>query len=131
MPLDPEFIQNLLEKEKQKGTGVKTTTGNTPRPRSLQLGPLRWAETSTSCASRGCGSPTLIRVKGIPYCSAHALQELNRLLLDADGIDYSDCNCKSGILSKMNLHGSECEVYIRCKSQPAEAPLESLLDNLL
>ena len=51
-----------------------------PRPRPIQVGPLRFFDTEFRCASRGCGSSTRWKVCGIPRCVVHALRELNDML---------------------------------------------------
>jgi len=48
-----------------------------------QVGPLRFHDTEARCASRGCSSPTYLRVQGVPKCGTHALIELNTMLVEA------------------------------------------------
>lgn len=127
MPLDADFIAELLEKERNKATGIKQSVTGGPRP--VQLGPLRWFDTTDRCSSRGCGSPTLIKVRGIPYCTSHALNELNRIILsELELVDLSRCTCKAGVHSKGNIHTADCDMY------HAQRPLLSTeldMDNLL
>ena len=52
-----------------------------PEPQ-YALGPLRFFDNEMLCTSRRCGSPTWIKVKGMPLCIAHALRELNQMLVD-------------------------------------------------
>lgn len=47
-----------------------------------QFGPLRRFDKEMRCASRGCGSSTFFRVRGIPRCISHALRELNEMLVE-------------------------------------------------
>jgi hypothetical protein len=60
--------------------GEVISEGRYPAP--TQDGPLRWIDTEKRCASRGCGSSTHCKVKGIPRCMKHALDELNELLIE-------------------------------------------------
>lgn len=108
--LDLETITALLTEEKA-AQGSKPSAATLPKP--IQIGPLRYNDTTERCASRNCGTPTYITVKGIRYCSSHALYELNRLLLSSDNYDYSDCSCKAGMHSKMNIHTSDCPIWQR------------------
>lgn len=48
-----------------------------------QNGPLRFHDTEHRCASRGCGSSTWLKVRGISRCMMHALKELNDLCIEA------------------------------------------------
>jgi len=47
-----------------------------------QRGPLRQFEKEMRCASRGCGSSTFLKVQGIQYCTTHALNVLNEMLIE-------------------------------------------------
>lgn len=125
MPLSPEEISALLNKEKTKATGAGAAVKNP----TMQIGPLRWADESKPCSSRGCGSPCLCRVRGIPYCTTHALQMLNQFCLEHEGIDYSACSCKSGVHSKYNLHTNDCALYTTERILAPDAPVN--LDILL
>jgi len=51
-------------------------------PSPIQEGPLRFFDNEMLCTSRRCGSPTWIKVKGMPLCIAHALRELNQMLIE-------------------------------------------------
>jgi hypothetical protein len=64
---------------------------------STQKGPLRFIDTELRCASRGCSSPTYIKVNNISRCYMHALTELNDMLVgqtstfvDEGGIGLDD-----------------------------------------
>lgn len=72
MSLTTEQIKELLELD------------SLPKqfPRIKQEGPLRFVDETMSCVSRGCGSPTWCKVKGIPMCLMHALRELNQMLIN-------------------------------------------------
>lgn len=48
-----------------------------------QRGPMRQFENSMRCKSQNCGSPTFIKVQGVPLCLMHALRTLNELLIEA------------------------------------------------
>lgn len=131
MPLDQQTIDALLNKQLEKGTGTKTNPN--AHPRSLQLGPLKWAEESKPCTSRGCGSPTMIRVRGIPYCTSHALQVLNQIILtELQHYDLSRCTCKPGVLSRGNIHNADCDMY-QIAMTPVVPPDNDIVDleNLL
>jgi hypothetical protein len=43
---------------------------------------VRWMDKEMRCANRGCGSPTYIKVVGIPRCKTHAIHLLARMLDD-------------------------------------------------
>jgi hypothetical protein len=47
-----------------------------------QNGPLRFIDTEKRCASRGCGSSTHMKLKGIPYCMMHCLKNMNEMLIE-------------------------------------------------
>jgi hypothetical protein len=47
-----------------------------------QSGPLRWYDYEMRCASLGCNSPTYYKVEGAPRCYAHAIKELNQIVID-------------------------------------------------
>lgn len=117
--LDYDTIQQLLKEDKaQPITSPKTSEKFPPHPRPVQIGPLSYnAENPSRCVSKGCGAPSVIKVDGVNYCSSHALSVLNRMILDYRGIDYSDCNCKAGYHSKMNVHTEFCPVFKRTKEQ--------------
>lgn len=72
--LSPELIEALLKKETASSPGKS----NAP-----QIGPLRYYDTSTHCASLRCGTATNYRVQGVPLCTIHALQKLNGMLISA------------------------------------------------
>lgn len=73
--LDPTQIASLLNKAPERKYPVRA-----------QEGPLRFVDTQGRCASRGCSSPTHMKVKGIYYCSMHTMIKLNDMLIEA-GID--------------------------------------------
>lgn len=108
MPLSPEEIDALLKGELKKSTGGDINV--LPRPK--QLGPLRWRDERGYCTSRGCGSPCLIEVRGVYYCTTHALNVLNRIILEElEHVDLSECTCKAGVHSKGNIHTYDCAMY--------------------
>lgn len=114
MPLTQEEITALLHKELEKPNKRAGLTEKPPQARPRQIGPLRWYDKQGRCSSRGCGSPTYIRVMGAPYCTTHALYMLNKLLLSYDPAPfYEDCTCKAGEMSKQNLHTEDCAIYER------------------
>src|SRR3954454_18051305 len=99
MALDAETINKLLNGEiaslaKKPATGGGSKEFKVPRP--IQLGPLRWYDVTEPCASRGCTSPTYIRIRGISYCTSHALNMLNQIIIqELEGVDTSQCTCKA------------------------------------
>lgn len=114
--LDLATVTALLAEEKtaqrQSSTSDKTVDKFL---KPVQVGPLRYMETAKRCTSRGCGTQTNLTVKGVPLCVNHSLYELNRLLLKANEFDFSDCDCKAGMHSKMNVHTEGCPVWVRVK----------------
>ena len=62
--------------------GTLISKGSTRHPAPEQHGPLRWVDSTLRCASRGCGSPTNCKLKGIPYCLMHTLGKMNDMLLE-------------------------------------------------
>jgi hypothetical protein len=48
-----------------------------------QVGPLRFHDKEMRCSNRGCGSPTYLKVQGVPRCGTHSLIELNAMLVEA------------------------------------------------
>lgn len=109
MALSQEEIVALLTAKNKGATGKPPT----PLPGPIQLGPLRWAEDTKPCASRGCTSPTMIRVQGIPRCVTHALYALNEIILrELEGVLLDDCNCNAGLYSKGNIHTLDCELVL-------------------
>lgn len=51
-----------------------------------QVGPIRFFDVEMRCSSRGCSSPTYIRLKGMPRCMMHTIRLANELLVES-GID--------------------------------------------
>jgi len=128
MALDAETIEKLLKGEiaslsKKTPTGVPGQASILPRP--IQLGPLKWYDTTQPCASRGCTSPTYIKIRGISYCTTHALNMLNQIIIqELEGIDTSKCNCKAGVHSKNNIHTYDCDLV---KLSDIKSEIEELL----
>lgn len=111
MALDQETIDALLRGELNKTTTGRPIKSAIQLPRPTQLGPLKWAEDTKPCCSRGCTSPTFIRVRGIPYCTSHALNVLNAIILDEiEGVDLTKCTCKAGRYSYGNIHTHDCDL---------------------
>ena len=108
MSLSPEQIKELMAtKPKPQPRVIKTPQVVGPRP--TQLGPLHWYDQTMRCAQRGCGSPCLIKVRGIPYCQNHALTILNRIVMvEIENISVEDCICNAGRHSNGNIHTHEC-----------------------
>jgi hypothetical protein len=64
-----------------------------------QFGPLRWFDTEMRCASRGCSSPTVLQLNGIPRCSVHVLRIMNEMLTSEEeqaDPSYEDRSFRSG-----------------------------------
>jgi len=72
--LPDDLVDDLL--------GQEESPGKREYPVPPQVGPLRHFDVSSRCASRGCGSPTFLKVRGIRRCTIHALRELNQMLVD-------------------------------------------------
>src|SRR6266404_8972700 len=108
-PLSMDDIATLLAPKS------KTAQAQLPHARPLQAGLLRWMDESNRCASRGCASPTFIRVRGIPYCTSHALNCINEEYMKLDGtyekLDIDSCTCKAGKHSFNNIHTDDCPVF--------------------
>jgi hypothetical protein len=93
MPLTPEQIDALLQKDANKRLGNKPTTGSSGgKHKLIQLreeetkvqtrrGPLRWYDKPDKCMSRNCRIETYIKVDGIAYCTHHALVTLNETIV--------------------------------------------------
>lgn len=64
----------------QLGTVISDEPKHYPVPE--QFGPLRWHDKEVRCASRGCASPTYLKVSRVPRCMVHALRELNEMLIE-------------------------------------------------
>jgi hypothetical protein len=98
MGLTQEEIDALLTK-KSRGRGpAKPTTGDVVefRPRRLTRisthfpvlpkdGPVTYHERTKSCESQGCGAPSHLDLKGVPYCDNHIIIALVHLLQQATG----------------------------------------------
>lgn len=50
---------------------------------------VRWFDKEMRCASKGCSSPTYIKVEGVPYCMMHTIRKLTEIL-DALEVEVSD-----------------------------------------
>lgn len=72
--VDPATIAALLSKPDTAEARVY--------PVQEQHGPLRRFEKEMRCASRRCGSSTFLKVRGVQYCTAHALIKLNEMLVE-------------------------------------------------
>lgn len=106
MPLDSATIEALL-----KGELARSATGSSGAglPKPTQMGPLKWADITAPCTSRGCTSPTYIRIKGAAKCTSHALHTLNEIILrELEFIQLDECTCKAGANSKGNIHTFDC-----------------------
>lgn len=68
--LSPEQIASILKHEDE--------------PRSTQTGRIRFYDKEMRCASRGCSSPTYIKLDGIEYCMMHIILKCNELLGDTN-----------------------------------------------
>lgn len=85
--LSDDFIDGLLAGQEPRKehvpTPVKTKTALKFDPENNPKGVIRYYDKEMRCASRGCSSPTYIKVNGVPRCSAHALREANDMLHEA------------------------------------------------
>jgi hypothetical protein len=117
MALDADTIAKLLKAE-ITSQSKKTPTGQP----SVQMGPLRWVEGNRPCGFTtgiGCGAPTRIRIDGDPMCTTHALNYLNKLILEHDEVRLEDCTCESGKYSQGNIHNPACDL-VKIKSETLE-----------
>lgn len=111
MALTSEEIQALLKKELVKATGG-TIKSASQLPRPIQLGPLKWLDKSSNCRSRNCNSPCMIQVHGVSYCTTHALNALNEIILrEMEHVNLDECTCRAGGYSKGNIHTIDCVLY--------------------
>lgn len=85
--LSVDEIQKLLAKRSSGDSGrrISPATNSGPYSAPPQYGPLRWCDDSFRCASRGCASPTVLKVDGIPRCGVHALRILNEMVIELTG----------------------------------------------
>jgi|SRR6516225_1243224 hypothetical protein len=74
-PIPLELLKQLVNEN------AHTERQKRKYPIPEQYGPLRRFDRELRCASRGCGSPTYYKVDGIPYCTVHALRQLNDLVM--------------------------------------------------
>jgi len=86
--LTDEFIDQLIQEEKRpKPDHIPTPIKSRPRAAMIfdpeQKGPITYHDKEMRCASRGCSSPTYVKIRGVPRCSAHALREANDMLTEA------------------------------------------------
>jgi hypothetical protein len=77
MPLDQATLERL------SAVRTKMVAAKNGYPAPPQEGPLRFTERESICTSRGCSSPTYMKVQGAPKCMMHALIELNEMLVNA------------------------------------------------
>lgn len=107
--LDLDTITALLE--------GNTRPDLTPHQRPLQIGPITYWDESFKCVSKRCGVSTCLKVNDIPYCSTHALYELNRIWLKEHDLGWviEECTCNSGRYSYQQCHADDCAVFDRLK----------------
>lgn len=118
--LDLDTITQLLAGEAAQERANKPEN---KYPRAMQLGSLRYSDNVERCVNRGCASPTMIRINGIPRCNSHALYELNRLIIAQDSyLDgcIKNCSCNAGRHSVGNVHTSDCATFIQLSLDKAE-----------
>lgn len=76
--LDTETILALLGPQHADRTANKSIS---PFPRPEQTSKfVRWYDVGMRCASRGCSSPTYVKLKGVPYCMKHMIHNMDKLL---------------------------------------------------
>lgn len=140
MPLDPEAVQALLAgTNKRAPRESKTPQGLEPRSKPLQIGHLKYTDKPELCmggkAGR-CGSPTCIRIDGVPKCSSHALYELNYLINKRDyaegrtKINPDDCTCNSGKHSKFQIHVEGCVLYSQIQEERANPIVDTNVETM-
>jgi hypothetical protein len=144
MSLSPDEIAALLKTPQRRGkkstpshvvkneeTGkfeVVKGTGAKPYPRPVQFGPLRMHDDFRPCARGRCGSSTTYSINGIRYCSTHALDLMNKMLMDTDpkyihrfdeNASLEDCTCKAGTFHFGRIHTDDCALHPQHKSEEA------------
>jgi hypothetical protein len=81
MPLSQEQIAALMGPTKRTPTSTPVIE---PPHRTYKnkrnTKHVKWCDTEMSCLSRRCGSPTWIKINGVPKCNTHAIIELSKLL---------------------------------------------------
>ena len=77
---DLDFLSGLLSSGASPDTDASKFNYE-----STQKGPLRYYDNGNMrCLSRRCGSPTHYKLRGVPYCTVHALRKMNEELTDED-----------------------------------------------
>lgn len=109
-PLSAEQVQELL-------SGEYVSRPKESHSHSIQIGPLTRTSQSSRCAARGCGTPTNgFKVKGISYCSLHAMYALNRMLIP-DEYNLDECDCNAGRHSMGLIHTEGCPLFKQHKEK--------------
>lgn len=81
------------------------------------IGPLRLKDVLSPCTSKGCRVQTNITIKGVHYCTVHALDQLNLIFIRQSWISaLEDCTCTAGKFSAFNRHTPDCALYSRIKN---------------
>jgi|ERR1043166_2083261 hypothetical protein len=123
MGLSADQIAALLTQPERKPRGGPKKSKSTTEivksggPHTIQFGPLKYYEEITKCTSKGCGSSSMLRINGIPFCGTHSLDVLNKMVIDSDpekylnGVDLDSCNCKAGAFSRKRIHTKDCILF--------------------
>lgn len=83
MPLSQEDITALLERKTRGSKVLKPDVP--PVERYLpepQNGPIRWIDKEHRCVSKGCSSPTYLKLQGVSFCLMHTLKKCNEMLIE-------------------------------------------------
>ena len=85
MPLTQEEARALLDdtiakKIEPKLRPTEIIGSGYPHKNSRNTKHVTWVDKELRCTSRRCGSPTYIKVQGMPLCSTHAILRLSELL---------------------------------------------------
>ena len=83
---DHRNIANDMKQLSLKEINSILQTYDRPNPVSNQTGPIRFFDKEMRCGSRGCSSPTYIKVKGMPKCMMHTIRMANEMLVEL-GVD--------------------------------------------
>jgi len=115
--LDIDTITALLKEDKKPKPQAGNKSSTSAYPPNVHVGPLRRTDKNYTCVSKNCRAPSNLKVNGAPYCTAHALDELNRIILKLTGLEWviDECDCKSGYYSRQSSHADDCAVYERIK----------------
>jgi hypothetical protein len=80
MGLTQEEVKALLGEKKDTRRATEIIGSGYPHKNSRNTKHVTWVDDETRCTSRRCGSPTYIKILGMPLCSTHAILKLSEIL---------------------------------------------------